>query len=224
MEWNFTGSRPIWQQLAEQLTLRILKGEYPPGSRLPAVRDIAGQAGVNPNTMQRAMAQLEQDGLAIGGRAAFFALPGFKPVAAMVILSGVAFGGEAGFLVGAVTMLGSNMLFSQGPWTPWQMFAMGLLGLTAGILYRKGLLRRGRLSLSVFGAAVTLLLYGGIMNPASVLMYQPNPSWPMIWTAFLTGLPADLVHAAATFFFLWFLSQPMLEKLDRVKVKYGLLE
>lgn len=163
-------------------------------------------------------------GLAIGGRAAFFALPGFKPVAAMVILSGVAFGGEAGFLVGAVTMLGSNMLFSQGPWTPWQMFAMGLLGLTAGILYRKGLLRRGRLSLSVFGAAVTLLLYGGIMNPASVLMYQPNPSWPMIWTAFLTGLPADLVHAAATFFFLWFLSQPMLEKLDRVKVKYGLLE
>ena len=101
---------------------------------------------------------------------------------------------------------------------------MGLLGLTAGILYRKGLLRRGRLSLSVFGAAVTLLLYGGIMNPASVLMYQPNPSWPMIWTAFLTGLPADLVHAAATFFFLWFLSQPMLEKLDRVKVKYGLLE
>ena len=70
MEWNFTGSRPIWQQLAEQLTLRILKGEYPPGSRLPAVRDIAGQAGVNPNTMQRAMAQLEQDGLAIGGRTA----------------------------------------------------------------------------------------------------------------------------------------------------------
>lgn len=163
-------------------------------------------------------------GLAIGGRAAFFALPGFKPVAAMVILSGVAFGGEAGFLVGAVTMLGSNVLFSQGPWTPWQMFAMGLLGLVAGVLYRKGLLRRGRLSLSVFGAAVTLLLYGGIMNPASVLMYQPNPSWPMIWTAFLTGLPADLVHAAATSLFLWFLSKPMLEKLDRVKVKYGLLE
>ena len=64
MDWNLTGSRPIWQQLAEQLTLRILKGEYPPGSRLPAVRDIAAQAGVNPNTMQRAMAQLEQDGLA----------------------------------------------------------------------------------------------------------------------------------------------------------------
>ena len=70
MDWNFTGSRPIWQQLSEQLTLRILKGEYPPGSRLPTVRDIAAQAGVNPNTMQRAMAQLEQDGLAVGGRTA----------------------------------------------------------------------------------------------------------------------------------------------------------
>ena len=100
-------------------------------------------------------------------------------MAAMVILSGVAFGGEAGFLVGAVTMLASNMLFGQGPWTPWQMFAMGLLGLTAGVLYRKGVLRRGRLSLSVFGALVTLFLYGGVMNPASVLMYQPNPTWPV---------------------------------------------
>ena len=70
MEWKLTDSRPIWQQLTEQITLRILKGEYPPGGRLPAVRDLAVQAGVNPNTMQRAMAQLEQDGLAVGSRTA----------------------------------------------------------------------------------------------------------------------------------------------------------
>lgn len=70
MDWSFTGDRPIWQQLTEQLTARILKGEYPPGSRLPAVRELAAQAGVNPNTMQRAMAQLEQNGLAVGGRTA----------------------------------------------------------------------------------------------------------------------------------------------------------
>ena len=67
MEWRFNDDRPIWQQLTEQLTLRILKGEYPPGSRLPAVRELAAQAGVNPNTMQRALAQLESDGLAAGG-------------------------------------------------------------------------------------------------------------------------------------------------------------
>ena len=162
--------------------------------------------------------------LAIGGRAVFFALPGFKPVAAMVILSGVAFGGEAGFMVGSMTMFCSNVLFGQGPWTPWQMFAMGVIGLLGGILFRKGLLHRDRFSLSVFGGLVTFLIYGGIMNPASVFMYQPNVNWKMILSAYITGVPADAVHALATVMFLWFLSEPMLEKLDRVKVKYGLLE
>ena len=162
--------------------------------------------------------------LAIGGRAALFALPGFKPVAAMVILSGVAFGGEAGFMVGSMTMFCSNVLFGQGPWTPWQMFAMGIIGLLAGILFRKGFLHRDRFSLSVFGGLTTLVIYGGIMNPASVLMYQAEPNWKMILSAYITGVPADAVHALATVMFLWFLSDPMLEKLDRVKVKYGLLE
>ena len=162
--------------------------------------------------------------LAIGGRAVFFALPGFKPVAAMVILTGVAFGAEAGFMVGAMTMFCSNVLFGQGPWTPWQMFAMGVMGLLAGVLFRKGLLHRERFSLSVFGCLVTFLIYGGIMNPASVLMYQSEPNWNMILTAYITGVPADAVHALATAMFLWFLSEPMLEKLDRVKVKYGLIE
>ena len=70
MDWRFTEDRPIWQQLTEQLTLRILKGEYPPGGKLPAVRDLAAQAGVNPNTMQRALAALEQNGLAVANRTA----------------------------------------------------------------------------------------------------------------------------------------------------------
>ena len=70
MDWTFTDDRPIWQQITEQLTLRILKGEYPPGGRLPAVRELATQAGVNPNTMQRALAQLETEGLARADRTA----------------------------------------------------------------------------------------------------------------------------------------------------------
>ena len=162
--------------------------------------------------------------LAIGGRAVFFALPGFKPVAALVILTGVAFGAEAGFLVGAVTMLVSNVLFGQGPWTPWQMFAMGTIGLAAGILFRRGLLNRDRLSLSVFGGLAIFVIYGGILNPTSVWMYQSQPSLKMVLATFVTGLPADAVHAASTVFFLWLLSDSMLQKLDRVKVKYGLIE
>ncbi|MDD6212568.1 MAG: ATP-binding cassette domain-containing protein [Clostridiales bacterium] len=92
--------------------------------------------------------------MAIAGRAAFFMLPQFKPVMAVTIISGVAFGGETGFLVGAVTMLVSNILFSQGPWTPWQMFAMGIIGFLAGVLYRKGVLVRSRTSLCVFVPSV----------------------------------------------------------------------
>lgn len=85
--------------------------------------------------------------LACAGRAAFFMLPSFKPIVAIVIISGIAFGGEAGFLVGAVTMLVSNFLFGQGPWTPWQMFAMGFIGFLTGVLHQKGFLPARRLTL-----------------------------------------------------------------------------
>ena len=162
--------------------------------------------------------------LAVAGRAALFMLPGFKPVAALVILSGVAFGGETGFLVGAMSMLTSNVLFGQGPWTPFQMFAMGLIGFLAGVSFQKGLLRAGRAPLAIFGAVSVVLVYGGIMNPASAILYQPNLSLSVLKAYYLTGFPFDLVHAAATALFLWFGAEPMLEKLERVKRKFGLTE
>ena len=162
--------------------------------------------------------------LNVAGRAVFFMLPEFKPVVAMTILAGVAFGGETGFLVGAMTMLVSNMLFSQGPWTPWQMFAMGMIGFLAGILYRKGVLRRSKLSLCIFGILASTLIYGGIMNPASALMWTQEINLPIIVSYYVSGIPVDLVRAAATFFFLWIGSGGMLEKLDRIKTKYGLAD
>jgi DNA-binding transcriptional regulator YhcF (GntR family) len=60
MAWKFDGERPIYLQTAEIVKQRILKGEYAPGSRIPSVRDMAAEAGVNPNTMQRALAHLEE--------------------------------------------------------------------------------------------------------------------------------------------------------------------
>lgn len=163
-------------------------------------------------------------GIAVAGRAAFFMIPQFKPVMAVVIIAGVAFGGEAGFLVGAVTGFVSNFYFGQGPWTPWQMFSFGIVGFLAGILFRKGLLSRGKIALCIFGGLATFFIYGGLMNPASVLMFYTKPTWPMFALAYLRGVPFDLIHAGATVIFLFFLSQPMLEKLDRIKVKYGLIE
>jgi energy-coupling factor transporter ATP-binding protein EcfA2/uncharacterized membrane protein len=162
--------------------------------------------------------------IGVAGRAAFFMLPQFKPVVAIVIIAGVTFGGEAGFLVGAVTSFVSNMFFGQGPWTTWQMFAFGIIGFLAGILFRKGFLRRNTIALCIFGGLATFLIYGGIMNPAAVLMFQAKPTVEMFYLAYLRGIPFDLVHAAATVTFLYFIAKPMLEKLDRIKVKYGLLE
>lgn len=163
-------------------------------------------------------------GIGVAGRAAFFMLPQFKPVAAIVIISSVAFGAESGFLVGSMTMFLSNMMYGQGPWTPWQMFAMGIIGFLSGVLFRKGLLKRDSMSLAVFGGVAVFFIYGGIMNPASVIMFQSNISMPMIFTAWVTGVPFDLIHASATVFFILTMGEPMLEKLDRIKVKYGLVE
>lgn len=63
MEWNITGGRPVYVQLVEQLELALLNGTFPPGSRVPPVRELAAEAGVNPNTMQRALQELESRGL-----------------------------------------------------------------------------------------------------------------------------------------------------------------
>ena len=68
MKWTFTDDTPIYTQLVEQLKAGIVTGQYFPGERLPSVRELAGEAGVNPNTMQRALARLEEEGLVISRR------------------------------------------------------------------------------------------------------------------------------------------------------------
>ena len=75
MPWDFDANRPIYKQLTERLRLRIASGEYPPGGKLPAVRELAAEAGANPNTVQRAFADLEREGLIVTqtGRGSFVA-------------------------------------------------------------------------------------------------------------------------------------------------------
>lgn len=165
--------------------------------------------------------------LAVTGRTAFFMLPNFTPVMAIVIIAGVAFGCEGGFITGAMTMFVSNFIMGQGPWTPWQMFAMGLVGFLAGLFFAGSSVRTRnmtKLGLCIFGALICIVAYGGIMNPASVIMWQPNVNFSMIMASYVTGFPFDLAQATATVIALWLVARPFLEKLDRVRIKFGVLK
>lgn len=162
--------------------------------------------------------------IGVAGRIAFAFLPQFKPVIALVIISGACFGGESGFLVGCITAFASNFYFTQGPWTPWQMFAFGLIGFLAGVIFKCGIVRKSKLNLSIFGFISAVVIYGGIMNPASVIMWQGTITLPMIWSSIALGFPLDLIHGVATVFFLWLGAEPMIEKLERVKIKYGIFK
>ena len=159
--------------------------------------------------------------LGVAGRAAFFMLPQCKPVLALTILAGAALGGETGFLVGAATMLVSNILFSQGPWTPWQMLGMGLCGFLAGLVFRRGGLPRKREALCAYGAVSAFLVYGILLNAYSALLATGALTWQSLAVYCASGFAMDAVQAISTVIFLWFFTEPMLDKLERVKIKYG---
>ena len=163
-------------------------------------------------------------GIAVAGRVAFFMLPQIKPIVAIVIIAGIVFGPESGFLVGAMSGFVSNFFFGQGPWTPWQMFCLGIIGFLAGVLFKKGLLPRTVLPICIFGGLATLVIYGGLINIGAALMFSAGFNWEILLAFYGTGLPFDLAHAIATVIFLWILARPMIEKLERIKVKYGMTE
>ena len=157
--------------------------------------------------------------------------PSFKPTMAFVILAGLAFGAERGFLCGALTALVSNFFFSQGPWTPWQMMGYGIGGLAAGLLGQIGLLKRKPRSakdiavLAVFGFVLIIVLVGPILDTSTYLTVAMKSSvataaLPIYLTGFLT---ANVPHGAATAVTLVLAGKPLLNMLDRIQTKYGLL-
>ncbi len=160
--------------------------------------------------------------LTVCGRVVFSAVPQFKPMLALIIISGLCFGGETGFFVGAVSAFVSNFFFGQGPWTPWQMFIMGIVGFVAGVVFDKGILPKTRVAICIFGVASTILIYGVIMNVASVLMMQLPFTLESVLTSCTLGFPLDAVHGASTGFFLFFIAEPMIRKIERIKLKFGL--
>ena len=189
--------------------------------------------------------------LAVVSRAAFFMVPQVKPIAALVIISGVCLGPQSGFMVGALSAFVSNFLFGQGPWTPWQMFALGVIGALAGVLFKgDGLVlsqqdvtkpdrplltplsravarragdRRRLALLCVYGGVSVLVLYGLLADTASAMIFTATLNLPSLLTVYAAGLPFNAIFAGSTVVFLLLLARPMLEKLERIKKKYGLL-
>lgn len=163
--------------------------------------------------------------IAIGviGRAAFFMLPQFKPMTAVVIISGIALGGETGFVVGSMSALVSNMLVGQGPWTPWQMFALGIIGFISGLIFNDKNFERKKLIVGIYGFFAAFVIYGFILDTSSVTMTVYSMNFQTALSVYLAGIPFNLIHGAATFIFLMIIGNSMIRKLSRIKKKFGIL-
>jgi len=159
--------------------------------------------------------------LSVVGRFLFLAVPGFKPVTAIVILTAVYFGAEAGFLVGALTALISNMYFGQGPWTPFQMFSWGVIGLIAGLPYIRTYLLQNKGLIMLFGIFAGVL-FSLLMDIWTVLSIDGVFNIKRYVTMVSLSIPFMVTYAVSNVIFLLLTIKPIGQKLERIKLKYGM--
>lgn len=163
--------------------------------------------------------------IAVASRAAFIMIPHFKPMTGIIMITGMAFGPEAGFLTGAISGFVSNFIFGQGPWTPWQMFAFGVAGFLAGLLGKVGILKgEKKLSAAVAGFLTVLLVVGPLLDTSTLFSMTAEINAVSAGSIYLSGLPVNTVHATATFLTIFLLSKLITEKLNRIKIKYGMMD
>lgn len=146
-------------------------------------------------------------------------IPFFKPITAITVITAVYLGGEAGFLVGSMSALISNFYFGQGPWTAFQMLAWGLIGFAAGFLANS--LKRHKAPLLIYGV-VSGVLYSLVMDMWTVMWYDGSPELSMYLAAITAAVPHTVLYAVSNLVFLFLLAEPFGEKLERIKIKYGL--
>lgn len=145
-------------------------------------------------------------------------IPLFKPITALTVITAIYLGGEAGFLVGALSAALSNFYFGQGPWTAFQMLAWGFIGLIAGWMANP--LKTHRWLLLIYGVLAGAA-YSLIMDVWNVLWYGGGFDCSLYAASVMTALPHTALYAVSNFVFLYFLARPFGEKMERVKVKYG---
>ncbi len=157
--------------------------------------------------------------LSVVGRILFTPLPGFKPVTAMVVITAMYFGGEAGFLTGALSAVISNFYFGQGPWTPFQMFSWGVIGLIAGLMANP--LKKNKIVLTVY-AILSGVLFSLLMDIWTVLWADGTFNPARYLAAIISAAQFTAIYAISNVIFLLLFSKPIGKILDRIKTKYGL--
>lgn len=151
-------------------------------------------------------------------------IPHFKAIFAVIMLSGIAFGPEAGFMVGAISAFASNFFYGQGAYTPWQMMAYGAGGMLAGFCFAKGRLPQKPWIMALFGFFATILWVGPLLDCSHIFLMLSVINRDSILAALLSGFPVNLSQAICTVLIMLLFGRPLLDKLDRVKTKYGMME
>lgn len=157
--------------------------------------------------------------LSVAGRFVFAPIPFFKPVTAIVIITAIYLGAEAGFITGAFSAVVSNFYFGQGPWTPFQMFAWGLIGFLTGLLAKR--LVESKVLLIIFGA-LSGVVFSFIMDVWTTLWADGTFNIARFIASITTAAPFTVVYMVSNVIFLLLLTKPIGRKLQRLKTKYGI--
>ncbi len=161
--------------------------------------------------------------LAVIGRVAI-PFPNFKAAYAVIMLAGIGLGPEAGYIVGAVTAFASNFFFGQGSFLPWQMMAYGAGGMLAGFVFRKGAAARKAWIIAAFGFLAVIFWIGPLLDSSFLFFAAAEMTPASVIAVFVSGFAVNVSQAASTALFMLIFGVPLLEKLERIKIKYGMME
>lgn len=159
--------------------------------------------------------------IAVVSRAAFYLIPQVKPIAAVVIISGVCLGAKRGCFIGAMSAFVSNFIFGQGVWTPFQMAALGTVGLLSGIIFSK--VKAKKIPLAIIGFVLVFVFYALIADLSTVLFMTSDYSLASVLAVYMSGVAFNLVFAVTTSVCLLLFGEAFIKKINRIVRKYGVL-
>lgn len=161
--------------------------------------------------------------IAVIGRVAI-PIPNFKATYAIIMLTGIALGPQVGFMVGAVTPFASNFFYGQGAYLPWQMMAYGAGGMLAGLVFLQKKVPRTPVVMSIFGFLAVVFWIGPLLDTSHMFLMMPEVNLASLTASLVSGFPVNVSQGICTVLTMFFFGKPLLEKLDRVKLKYGMME